>query len=208
MSAKPFFPLIVVWLACMLLVVRCAVGIGLELAYPDPSYLFLGLQMFVAAIATAAAYTFAVLIDTRDRERGSASITLMVLLSLASLVLLSPGCAWLKGEGKAASKTVVDCTAQQAKKLTTELSPTFEQLLTRATGGDGRVDWPSIEDATRNLTEIGWCALENTVAHLLSQIPQAGSPQSSPVPMGYDELMHGMAVLRHKKFEGKTFKMK
>lgn len=207
MTTKPFVPLIVTWMACSFLILRCAVGIGAELAYVDPSYLFVGLLCILAAGATVAAYSFAILIDARDRERGSASVTLMVLLSLASLVLLSPGCAWLRREGKATSSTVIDCTAQQAAKLTTELAPTFEQLLTRATGGDGKVDWPSIDDATRNLSEIGWCALENTVARMLSQIPQAGAPQSSPVPMGYDELMHGMAALRYKKFgDKKTFK--
>lgn len=204
-----FFPLLLLWLGCMLVILRCAIAIGVELSYAAPSWLVLAGLVTVIGVMIGSAGAITVAIDDNDRrhrDRGSAAFTLMVLLSLAGLCVASPGCAWLKGEGKAAGKTVVDCTVAQAKKLTAEFAPTFEQLLQRATGNDGRIDWPSIEDATRNLSEVGWCALENTVARMLQQIPAAGSPQSSPLPMGYDELMHGLAELRHKKHQGKTFK--
>jgi hypothetical protein len=145
--------------------------------------------------------------ETAPVEQPKGITAFELLPILASFALIVGACAWLKSEAKESSQTVVDCTVVQAKKLTTELSPTFAQLLTRATGGDGKIDWPSIDDATRSLSELGWCALENTVARLVREIPLKGGPQSSPLPMGYDELMHGMAALRHKRFEGVAFKV-
>lgn len=206
MSTKGFLPLIPLWLVCGLIVMRCSVAIGLELAYIAPSYLWIGFQVFVAMVMTGVVYASALLACTRDRERGSAKLTLMVLLSLVGAALLSPGCAALKGEGKAALKTAVDCTAKEAIAMTKEWSPTLEQVLTRATGGDGSIDWPSVKDATRSLSAIGWCALENTVARLLSHVPAAGAPMSSPLQAQPDELKRGLAELRREKFGDATFK--
>jgi hypothetical protein len=135
-------------------------------------------------------------------EAGFAHREIVFFIAMLGLV----ACSWLKSETKATAATVVDCASAQAKDLTEQLAPTFEQVLDRATGGDGKIDWPSVDDATSRLKATAWCALENTVARLLSRVPMPGAPQSSPLEQNPDELRAGLAELRAKRFAGVTFK--
>lgn len=140
-----------------------------------------------------------------EAQRGFAVVELLVaLVAIAGLCSLV-ACSWLKSETKQTASTVVDCASQQAKELTEQLSPTFEQLLDRATGGDGRIDWPSIDDATSRLKATAWCALENTVARILSRVPLSDGVMSSPLEQNREQLLGGVADLRRRKFAGVTF---
>jgi len=129
---------------------------------------------------------------------------IMVLLFVGAASASLSGCGPVKTEGKAALHTVVDCGIEQAVKATREWSPALEQLLQRATGADGHVDWPSIDDATKNLSELGWCALENTVSRLIRYVPTPGAPQSSPTEPA--QLEQGLAELRAKRYGATEFK--
>lgn len=110
-----------------------------------------------------------------------------------------------KAAGTTVLGDVVDCTAADRVKWEAQLAPGIEQAILRATGGDGKIDLPSLSEIGRALEADGWCVLERAVAQLLS----AGAPKtaSAAAPLDAADLRAKVASLRVQKFGGTQFKI-
>lgn len=130
----------------------------------------------------------------------------IVTLQVISLVL-AVGCPAAKDEATFIKDGVVDCAKAQAAKAVAEFAPMAEQVITRATDGTGKIDWPSIEDATANLKEAGWCAVEVAMSRLLAHVAKAGGVMSSGVRLDAEDAQANLARLRAQRFGNTKFEV-
>lgn len=127
--------------------------------------------------------------------------TILALIILPLAVLGCDACAGAVREGKAIAGDVVDCTTASARTLTDQFAPLVDQLLRNATGGDGKIDWAPVKDATKQFAlEAGGCVLANVIArHQAAPVkadpdaPQVANLEADPKALlaGFRELYPG-----------------
>lgn len=109
--------------------------------------------------------------------------------------------------GKAALADVVDCTAPDRAKLEAQFGPTVEQAILRATGGDGKVDLPSLQQIGSALESDGWCVLEHAVAQLIAAATKSPGTASAAASLDAQDLAAQLARLRVAKFGATRFEL-
>jgi len=131
---------------------------------------------------------------------------LAVFLLGAAVIPSASGCT--KGAAIAAGKSVVDCTKGAAPELVTEFSPVLEQLISRATGGDGHVDKASVLAGVKNFgVDVGGCVLATVVARALAPAPaDPNAPKSSPLIADAADLRSIFDSIRTTRLGGATFR--
>lgn len=117
--------------------------------------------------------------------------------------------ATTKGLGKTAIAEAVDCTTPDRLKLEAQFGPTVEQAIQRATGMDGKIDVPSLQQIGDHLEADGWCVVETSAAKLIAwlatKIPNA--PAAAAAPLDGPDLAAQIARLRVQKFGATQFQL-
>jgi hypothetical protein len=135
-------------------------------------------------------------------------LAVMVALTWGVLVCLAASCAWWsKDAAPAVESTFVDCTKGELPTVVAKFAPLLEALVIRSMTGDGKVDWPAVEDATRGLVgDEGGCIVGSVVAKVLHPAPpKPGAPASSPLAVDATDLSLHFEDLRKRRYGGKTF---
>lgn len=129
---------------------------------------------------------------------------------LLVLALLAGGTQTACGAtSKAALADAVDCTTADRVKLEGQFGPTVEQAILRATGGDGKIDLPSLNVIGRSLEADGWCVLEKEVARLIASAltSNPSSPAAAAAPLDAADLRAKVSALRAAKFGATRFQL-
>jgi hypothetical protein len=169
----------------------------------DPETIVAILSLFAVLIGAQGATDFgkeAAKSSTPPKEGGFFRLEISVLLLAIGLV----GCAWLKSEGKATIKSGVDCTISNRAQLTNELGAAMDQLLLRATSGDGHVDKAAMKDAAKSFAiDTGMCVLADAFTRAMSpKSATPSAPQLSPVEVSPDELAALFDEIRRERAPG------
>jgi len=147
---------------------------------------------------------------TQPIDRGFASLDLLVTIAMLSIVVgVVASCSWFKREASSVGHAVIDCTAENATKLTSQFGPTVDMLLLNvADSNTGQLDWAPLKAAGRAFaTDAAKCVLANVIASHL-KAPVEGGPQSSPVQLDAAALRTGFADLSRELYGGQSFKTK
>lgn len=145
-------------------------------------------------------------------EGGFVKLDLACLVLFLGLVLFgaaTTACQAFTGRdaARAGAATVVDCASKQALAATHQYGPTVEQLLAGATTNEGKLDRPTLEQATKGfLAETGWCVVENVVAAALARLPLPGAPQASPLALNAEDAKDALGAIRAARYAGQAFK--
>lgn len=130
--------------------------------------------------------------------------------AVLALALLAGGTQTACGAtSKAALGDAVDCTTADRVKLEGQFGPTVEQAILRATGGDGKIDLPSLNVIGRSLEADGWCVLEKEVARLIASAltSNPSSPAAAAAPLDTADLRAKVSALRAAKFGATRFQL-
>lgn len=128
---------------------------------------------------------------------------LILALALTLTFAACSSCSSLKQEVKSVASDVVDCTTQNARTLTDQFAPLVDELLRHATGGDGKIDWAPVKDATKQFAlDAGGCVLATVVArHQAPPKADPAAPQVSNLEADPRALLAGFREL----YPGKRF---
>lgn len=191
----------------------------------DASEAFMLISPFIAAIggqahvdaaekkaqgvaAAAAAPAAAVEVTQATEQPPTTKTPVMLFLIVAGIVVLImtlSGCSWFKSQGTTLKQSVVDCTKALAKEEIKQWTPMVKQVIVRATDGEGKIDWPSLDDATQALKAEAFCVVKKTVVDLIAQATQLGAPSSSEVQLNAAEALTGLSELQARRYPDVTF---
>lgn len=130
----------------------------------------------------------------------------LLLLLIGGLALSQTACgSTTKDTAKTVLTDVVDCTAADRLALETQFGPTLEQAFLRATGQDGKVDLPSLQQLTSSLKADGWCVAERTAAKLIAWVASKAGTASATAPLDTRDLAAKIAAIRVQKFGATQF---
>lgn len=116
--------------------------------------------------------------------------------------------AGAKSVESGAVAAAVDCTTADRTKLEAQFGPTVEQAIQRATGMDGKVDTPSLQQIGNALEADGWCVLETEAAKLIAWVGSKVGTASAPAPLDAADLAAQVAKMRVQKFGATQFQLK
>jgi hypothetical protein len=136
----------------------------------------------------------------------NATVIMMLIIIGMSLSTVSCG-ATSKSAGKAVLADVVDCTTADRLKLEEQFGPVVEQALQRATGIDGKIDLPSLQQIAGPLKADGWCVLERQAAKLIAWVAGKVGTASAAQPLDARDLAAQVARLRGQKFGTTQFQL-
>lgn len=131
------------------------------------------------------------------------------LLGLAVGLIIGVACgSTAKSAETGAVAAVVDCTTSDRAKLEAQFGPTVEQAIQRATGVDGKIDVPSLQQIGGALEADGWCVLEAEAAKLIAWVGAKVGTASSPEQFDAADFAGQVTKLRVQKFGATQFKLK
>lgn len=132
----------------------------------------------------------------------------MIGLVIGLCVGLACG-AGAKSVERGAVSAAVDCTTADRAKLEAQFGPVVEQAILRATGGDGKIDLPSLQQIGAALEADGWCVLERAVADLIAAatMKNPSAPAAAAAPLEAAELAAQLARMRVQKFGATQFQL-
>jgi len=138
----------------------------------------------------------------RELVASIAVIAMVFGFVAGTAMVLASGCG---PKSRMVLGDIIDCTKPNTKALVDEFAPVLDQVLVRATTGDGSIDWASVKDATKSFgMETGGCVLSTVIARALKPTTDQGG--SSPVHANADDLRRGFEEIRASQLEGKRFK--
>ncbi len=132
--------------------------------------------------------------------------TLLLIATFATFALTLSCGGTCKDSNSAAcvlERHIVDCTVASVQSLTPQFKPIIAALIEKATGGDGTIDWPSIQASLQGLGVVdGGCilaALENDYLTKRTASPLQGAKATS--------YHNGFSELRQKMWPNVRFKL-
>jgi hypothetical protein len=132
------------------------------------------------------------------------TICLMLFVSAILVAAVGTGCGWLKKEGTAVKQRAIACSKAVVATEIAQWTPMVKQVVARATTGEGKIDWPSIDDATSALTADAFCVVRHTVQSLLKQAE--GAVMSAGVELDKEDAAAGLEALQRKRFPDVVFR--
>lgn len=167
-----------------------------------------------AGILTAAMAAFTLVLHptvgaAKPGSTSPAAGLLLLVLGLLTGPQLACSAATAKGAAKAGLADVVSCTTADRQALYEQFGPTMEQAIQRATGSDGKIDFPSLNSVTASLKADGWCVAERVAAQLIAAVLKhiPGAPMSAAAPLDAQDLAAKIAALRVAKFGATRFEI-
>lgn len=132
--------------------------------------------------------------------------TMLLLLVLESSCVSASKCAEPAHRNEllcAVRNDVVDCTTENAKVLVDQFGGLVEQLLAKATGADGAIDWDSVLPAVEKFgVADGGCVLASAVQGLLGR----SQAEAGPGRPSHQSVAQGFDMTRSKLFPGIRFR--
>lgn len=130
----------------------------------------------------------------------------ILFVALVLFGALMTACTWIKGETTKTARAAVDCGKELAKKEVSQWTPMVKQVVSRATDqSTGKIDWPSVDDATSALRAEGFCVVKKTVADLVAQAADS-LVKSSPLTVDPEDAEKNLDALQARRYPGVEFK--